>query len=59
MTRDRRPQNDALQGGPRDDHDLFFRRVCRRRESGIADRGAPVFGMHGTVLDAGQPARLD
>ncbi|MCB9620011.1 MAG: neutral/alkaline non-lysosomal ceramidase N-terminal domain-containing protein [Sandaracinus sp.] len=51
VTRDRRPQNDALQGGPRDDHDLFVVRVDDA-ESGTPIAVLPVFGMHGTVLDA-------
>ncbi|MCB9612632.1 MAG: neutral/alkaline non-lysosomal ceramidase N-terminal domain-containing protein [Sandaracinus sp.] len=51
VTRDRRPQNDALQGGPRDDHDLFVVRVDDA-ESGAPIAVLPVFGMHGTVLDA-------
>lgn len=51
VTRDRRPQNDELQGGPRDDHDLFVIRVDEA-ESGDPIAILPVFGIHGTVLDA-------
>jgi neutral ceramidase len=51
VTRDRRGENDALQGGPRDDRDLFVVRVDDA-ESGAPIAILPVFGIHGTVLDA-------
>ncbi|MBX3250425.1 MAG: neutral/alkaline non-lysosomal ceramidase N-terminal domain-containing protein [Myxococcales bacterium] len=51
ITRDRRPQNDVLHGGPRKDHDLFVIRVDDR-ESGQPMAIVPVFGIHGTVLGA-------
>ncbi|MEM9187894.1 MAG: neutral/alkaline non-lysosomal ceramidase N-terminal domain-containing protein [Myxococcota bacterium] len=50
VTRDRRSENDALAGGPKKDQDLFLIRVDRTDGSPLAI--LPVFGIHGTVLDA-------
>ena len=51
ITRDRRPQNDALMGGPRKDDDLFVIRVDASAD-GRPLAIVPVFGIHGTVLGA-------
>ncbi|UJR80779.1 neutral/alkaline non-lysosomal ceramidase N-terminal domain-containing protein [Sandaracinus amylolyticus] len=53
VNRDRRGENDDLAGGRRDDHDLFVIRVDETDGTAIAV--LPVFGMHGTVLDADNP----
>jgi neutral ceramidase len=50
VSRDRRVENDALAGGPRKDHDLYVVRVDAMDGRPIAV--LPVFGVHGTVLDA-------
>ncbi len=54
VNRDRRSENDDLPGGEdRKDHDLFVLRVDAADGAPIAL--LPVFGMHGTVLDADNP----
>ena len=54
VTRDRRGENDDLPNGAnRKDHDLFVLRVDATDGSPIAI--VPVFGMHGTILDADNP----
>ena len=50
VTRDRRGEDDELQGGRRDDHDLFVIRVDGTDGEPIAL--LPVFGIHGTSLGA-------
>jgi len=50
VTRDRRPENDPLMGGPAKDTDLYVIRVDDMEGEPIAL--ASVFGIHGTVLDA-------
>ncbi len=57
VTRDRRGEDDHLQGGPRDDHDLFLIRVDTFDPAAPTDPSSPiailpVFGMHGTILGA-------
>ncbi|MDP3274353.1 MAG: neutral/alkaline non-lysosomal ceramidase N-terminal domain-containing protein [Deltaproteobacteria bacterium] len=49
VSRDRRPQNDSLAGGPQKDHDLFVLRVDDRATS-LPLAILPIFGVHGTVL---------
>ena len=54
VTRDRRGENDDLPNGAnRKDHDLFVLRVDRADGAPVAL--VPVFGVHGTVLDADNP----
>ncbi|MFO0681670.1 MAG: hypothetical protein U0234_06450 [Sandaracinus sp.] len=53
---DRRGENDALAGGPRDDHDLYVMRIDTYDPATPGDPGTPlavvpVFGMHGTIHD--------
>lgn len=57
VNRDRRGENDDLAGGPRDDHDLFVIRIDTYDPASPTDPAVPlamlpVFGMHGTILDA-------
>lgn len=57
VQRDRRGEDDALQGGPRDDHDLFLIRVDTFDPAAPTAPSEPiailpVFGMHGTILGA-------
>ena len=49
ITRDRRGENDALSGGPRDDNMFFLIRVEATDGTPIA--ALPIFGMHGTLQD--------
>lgn len=54
VTRDRRGENDDLpNGADRKDHDLFVIRVDATDGTPIAL--VPIFGIHGTVLDADNP----
>ncbi|AKF06613.1 neutral/alkaline non-lysosomal ceramidase N-terminal domain-containing protein [Sandaracinus amylolyticus] len=53
VNRDRRGENDDLAGGRHDDDDLFVIRVDETDGTPIAV--IPVFGIHGTVLDADNP----
>jgi neutral ceramidase len=48
VSRDRRPENDAMAGGRRKDRDLYVLRVEAR--DGTALAMVNVFGVHGTVL---------
>jgi neutral ceramidase len=48
VSRDRRPENDMLAGGPRKDRDLYVLRVDARDGTPIGLIN--VFGVHGTVL---------
>ncbi|RMH41895.1 MAG: hypothetical protein D6689_09805 [Deltaproteobacteria bacterium] len=50
INRDRRGENDALAGGPRDDNQFFLIRVDAVDGAPIA--ALPVFGIHGTLQDA-------
>jgi len=53
VTRDRRGENDPLAGGSRDDDWLALIRVDG--QDGLPIAVVPIFGMHGTVLDADNP----
>ncbi len=53
VTRDRRVENDALAGGARKDTYLALIRVDATNGTPLAV--VPVFGIHGTILDADNP----